>query len=106
MMTERDRQILSEFSARIRQQFPDAQIWAFGSRARGDAQPDSDLDICVVVKTLDRPIWKAISYIAWEISFKYDVLIATIKYSRRQFEESPRAASPFIQAILREGVAA
>jgi uncharacterized protein (UPF0332 family) len=89
MMTERDRQILSEFSARIRQQFPDAQIWAFGSRARGDAQPDSDLDICVVVKTLDRPIWKAISYIAWEISFKYDVLIATIKYSRRQFEESP-----------------
>ena len=49
-----DCQILKEFSVRVRQQFPDTQIWAFGSRARGDAQPDSDFDICVVVDELDR----------------------------------------------------
>ncbi|MEB3290787.1 MAG: nucleotidyltransferase domain-containing protein, partial [Leptolyngbya sp.] len=48
-MEIRDHQILKEFSANVRQQFPDAQIWAFGSRARGNAQPDSDFDICVVV---------------------------------------------------------
>ena len=50
MMNECDRQILKEFSAKVREQFPEAQIWAFGSQVRGDAQPDSDLDICAVVR--------------------------------------------------------
>lgn len=105
MMNERDRQILNEFSAKVREHFPDAKIWAFGSRARGDAQPNSDLDICVVVESLDHAIWKTISRIAWQIGFKHDVLITTVKYSRQQFEASPRSASPFLQAILREGIA-
>ena len=106
MMTERDRQILKEFSAKLRQQFPEAKIWAFGSRARGDAQPDSDLDICVVVETLDRAGWKAISQIAWEIGFENDLLITTVKYSRQQFESGPYSASPLIKNVLQEGIAA
>jgi len=105
MMNERDRQILKEFSARVREQFPEAQIWAFGSRARGDAQPDSDLDICVVVDNLDFATKKALSYIAWEVGFERGLLITTVKYSRQQFEESPRVASPLVQTILKEGIA-
>jgi uncharacterized protein len=106
MMSDRDHQILREFSARVRQQFPEAQIWAFGSRARGDAQPDSDLDICVVIDNLSHSTWKAISHIAWEIGFENDLLITTVKYSRQQFESSPYSVSPLIKNILREGVAA
>ena len=37
MMTAHDRSILEIFAARVRQHFPEARIWAFGSRARGDA---------------------------------------------------------------------
>jgi uncharacterized protein len=45
-MTKRDRSILEIFAARVRQHFPEARIWAFGSRARGDATWESDLDVC------------------------------------------------------------
>ncbi len=105
-MNDRDRQILQEFSTQVRQHHPSAQIWAFGSRARGDAQPDSDLDICVVLETLDRPTWEQISNIAWEVGFNHDILITTIKYSRQQFEDSPIATSPLIKNILEEGITA
>ena len=105
-MEIRDHQILKEFSANVRQQFPDAQIWAFGSRARGNAQPDSDFDICVVVDELDRTTWKTLSDIAWETGFQHDVVITTVKYSRQQFESSPYTASPLVHSILAEGIAA
>lgn len=105
-MTERDRAILNQFAAKVRQQFSDAQIWAFGSRARGDAQPDSDLDICVVVEKLDQNIREKISYIAWETGFDNDLLITTVKFSRQKFEDSPCSTSPLVRNILREGVPA
>ena len=49
MMADRDRHILDLFAARVRQHFPTARIWAFGSRARGDSTWESDLDVCVVL---------------------------------------------------------
>lgn len=52
MMTRQDRQILNQFVEKVRLKIPDAQIWAFGSRVRGEAKPDSDLDICVVTDNM------------------------------------------------------
>jgi uncharacterized protein len=35
--------------ARIEETYRPLQVWLFGSRARGDARPDSDWDLLVVV---------------------------------------------------------
>lgn len=106
MLSANDQGILIELARKIRGQFPHASLWAFGSRAKGSAQPDSDFDICVVVDQLDLTTWKAISHIAWEVGFEHDVVITTVKYSRQQFESSPYTASPLIHNILAEGIAA
>ena len=37
MMSEEDRRIFDEFTNRVRERFSDARVWAFGSRARGEA---------------------------------------------------------------------
>ena len=105
MLADCDLVILNQFASTVRQQFPNAQIWAFGSRARGDARPDSDLDICVVVDSLEPTVKKTISHIAWEIGFIHERLITTVKYSRDQFNQGPCAISPLVQTIRREGVA-
>jgi predicted nucleotidyltransferase len=106
MIQERDKNILNIFAERVRQEFPEAKIWAFGSRARGDAVEESDLDICVVVKNLNKQKWEAISDIAWEVGFDNDVLISTVKFSTEAFEQGPPSESPLVRNIYQEGVPA
>lgn len=80
---------------------PVDQLWLFGSRARGDARPDSDIDVLVVmpgrvdgvdclVRTGD---------VVAELSLKYDVVISPVFVSRSQFE---RAGSVFLRNVRRE----
>ncbi|MCX7048733.1 MAG: nucleotidyltransferase domain-containing protein [Candidatus Sumerlaeota bacterium] len=106
MISERDREILKEFTARLREKCPDARVWAFGSRARGDNEGDSDFDICVVLDYYDEQRHRLVSDIAWEIGFDNEVVIGTIHYSREQFECGPISSSPLVRNILREGIAA
>jgi len=106
MMTERDRHVLEVFAARIRAEFPDAQVWAYGSRARGDAQEDSDYDMCVVVEALDERIEDRIGNIAFEVGWELELLITTVAYRRDQFEHGLFSVSPLVLNIRREGVPA
>ncbi len=102
-----DRHILEDFAVRVRARFPDAEVRAFGSRARGDATRESDLDVCVV---LDQPATREvkdwIGDVAWEAGFEADRILNTLVFERRTLEEGPLSASPLVAHILREGVAA
>jgi len=106
MLENRDRQILDEFAIRVRTLYPSARIWAFGSRTRGQAQPDSDLDVCVVLERMDPEIRSTISDIAWEVGFDQDLVICTICFSAEMFERGPASASPLVHTIREEGEAA
>ena len=106
MMTERDQRIFAIFAAQVRQHFPAARIWAFGSRARGDATWESDLDICVVLEKLTREDCDAIGHIAWEVGFEYEMLIMPICFTNEEFERGPMSESTLVMNILREGVVA
>jgi len=44
-----DDQILEEMVRRLREAFQPERIYLFGSRARGDIEPDSDYDLLIVV---------------------------------------------------------
>jgi predicted nucleotidyltransferase len=101
-----DREIFTIFAARVRERFPDARLWAFGSRARGGAGWDSDFDICVVVDCLDAKTDQALSDIAWEVGFARDRVITVVPFSREAFERGPFSESTLVETIRREGIAA
>jgi predicted nucleotidyltransferase len=101
-----DRTILVEFASRVRTVEPRARIWAFGSRARGDAHPESDFDLCVVVPARTDALHAAIREIAWEISFERERVLTTIILSQQDFEDGPISASTLVRNILREGLVA
>ena len=106
MMADRDRQILDLFAARVRQRFPDTEVWAFGSRVRGDATWESDLDVCVVVDHLTNEDRHVLWHMAWEVGFEHEMVIAAVPFSKDEFEDGPCSESPLVLNILREGIPA
>ncbi len=48
-----EQQILSTVLERLVSRFQPLRIIVFGSRARGDAKPDSDIDLLVVMPTVE-----------------------------------------------------
>ena len=105
-MEKRDREILNQFAMHTRAKYPDAKIWAFGSRTRGKAVEDSDLDVCVVLRQVDGEIRKSISRLAWEVGFENDVLISTVVFSNYLFQQGPCSVSSLVRTIQADGIPA
>lgn len=85
---------------------PVSRLLVYGSRARGTAGPDSDMDVCLVLGSVDETIRRRVSDLAWEVGFERGGIITTVEYTADQMTRSPLRSSPFIRAIEAEGVAA
>jgi DNA polymerase sigma len=105
-MREEQKKILKEFAGKVREVYPHARIWAFGSYARDTAIRESDLDICVVIPRLQPDDRLAVSDMAWEIGFNHDLHLSTVVVSEDDFERGPVSSSPLLEAVRSEGIAA
>jgi predicted nucleotidyltransferase len=106
MLTREDQRVLGEFASRIRERFPAARLWAYGSRARGTAAWDSDFDVCIVLDRFDRQVDRWIRDKTWEVGFENDRVITTVIMDREEFENGPMSESTLVGNILQEGVTA
>ena len=106
MMVAADRKILESLAKKIRNIYPSARVWAFGSRARGDATWESDFDVCIVLPQKNESDESVIRDICWEIGFENDRVITTVIIDQSQFNDGPMSESTLLENILREGVAA
>ncbi len=71
-LNPREQQALAEFVQRLKEQFNGLICSAllFGSKARGESSPDSDLDVLVVVASGDWQVHKQIRYLAADVCLK------------------------------------
>jgi len=104
MLSERDRRIARELRHRLASIVPMLDLRVYGSRARGNAAPDSDLDVFVEVEDLTPGLRRLISEIAWEVGFDADCVISTVVATRKQLEYGAMGASPLILNVEREGI--
>jgi predicted nucleotidyltransferase len=80
-------------------------ITLFGSQARGDAGPESDIDLLIAVKH-DTPILRqALDDLTWQVQFEHDVVITNIVRSASHLDLTPTKRFPFYRNIAQEGVA-
>jgi len=104
MLAKEDLRIAKEFKDRLTSNFAVLDFRVYGSRVKGDAPPESDLDIFIVVEELTLEQRRRISEIAWEVGFEMDRVISTFVASRDQLKNGPLAANPILQKIDNEGI--
>lgn len=77
----------------------------FGSRARGDADPYSDMDIVVVLNdSANEEDFDYVSDSAWGAGFNHGIVIVPVVFTRSQWQNSPERYSLLAQAAETEGV--
>lgn len=104
MLDEKDRPIMLEFRRRVAAIAPLLDMRAFGSRARGDAAPDSDLDVFLELAECSPELRQRISVVAWEVGFEMERVISTVVVTRADLEPGAMGASPLFLKVEREGV--
>ena len=104
-MIDKDLEIVERFKELVSRKVKIHELRVFGSRARGDANPGSDLDLLVVVEQLDHSIERYISDCAWEAGFPEDVIVMPVAISLDTLRNSPIKESVFIKNVYREGIA-
>jgi predicted nucleotidyltransferase len=94
--------ILAEIVQRLVKAYQPERIYLFGSKARGDADPDSDYDLMLVMADPPSPSLersRRISEALREVGTAADVLI----WSREEFDKRLHLRASFPATIVREG---
>ena len=104
-MTEPLATILRELRSRLDALYGErlVRLVLFGSQARGDPEPGSDIDVLVVLKGPVEPcteIGRTIHDVA-AISLDHDVVVACVFVSEAEFAQEQ---SPLLLNVRREGV--
>ena len=79
----------------------------FGSEARGQATPESDIDVLVVVQPDDQSVAleTRVVDIAFDVNLAFNVFISPSVITLAILHHPVWRETPFIETVLREGVA-
>ena len=88
----------------LEQRFNLLYFRVFGSKARGDASPDSDIDVMIEVDDYNPEIESEIDDIVFKINLEHDCFISTVIFGKKELEECPLGESLIYKAIEKEGI--
>jgi predicted nucleotidyltransferase len=100
-----DATLLQQCKRAITDVVADADVILYGSRARGDADEDSDYDILVIVNgTVDMALEEKMVSNVYPLELDTGAVLTLIVYSREQWDSPLYRAMPFHKNVDKEGI--
>ncbi len=109
MLTASDQKLLQELKCRLQAVAKDRlqHCIVYGSRAKGLAGPDSDLDVLVIVTNLTPDLEEALQEAAYQVMWDHDFqpIISLSVISAEHFAHYQAQGFSFYQRVAQEGIA-
>jgi uncharacterized protein len=106
-LSELESEVLGRFVKRVQSELQDEnlEVKLFGSKARGQAHEDSDVDVLVIVSGNDWRLCDKIYDIATDLLLETGVSISPKVLSLEKYKGLLEQESPFVKNIMRDAVA-
>ena len=102
---DNEKEAIREAARMLKNNFPVKQVILFGSKARGDDDEESDIDLFLLTS---RPMdWKERESMLdelFDIEMKYDVIISLIDATEPEWRDGVFSIMPIHEVISKEGL--
>jgi len=80
------------------------ELKLFGSKARGDDRPNSDMDVLIIVATDDWHIRDKVYDVATDVLLQMDVCISPKVISKNRFVQLCKESTSFIHNVSKDAI--
>lgn len=104
-LKRKERKALQEYIGKLYKLYSGyiEKIILFGSKVRGDAGKDSDIDILIVIRNGSKELKNKITDLAFEIILKYGVDIEPTIFDKKEWMRLTKIPTSFVYCVLKEG---
>jgi predicted nucleotidyltransferase len=105
-LTQADKRWIKQYRRQLTKRFPGmvAQVLIYGSKARGEAGPDSDLDVLLIVHDEAADRKHEMRDIGYLLDPYGKVLPSIMAYTELEWEARRKSGSPFRKNVERDKV--